>query len=101
MINMFVRYAHLLSSRIHGNTGQGGDWGSSIVRYMALNHAKAVQAIHINMFLALPPDSNKSPEKHRRYVSNDFSEQEIKNLERTKWFATFEARILFFESKLT
>ncbi|CAJ0538584.1 Ff.00g066250.m01.CDS01 [Fusarium sp. VM40] len=67
---------------------QGGDWGSSIVRYMALNHPDAVQAIHINMFLALPPDSKKAPEKFARYQKNDYSNREVKNLERTSWFAT-------------
>ncbi|KAH7196527.1 Alpha/Beta hydrolase protein [Fusarium flagelliforme] len=69
---------------------QGGDWGSTIVRYMALNHRDAVQAIHINMFLALPPDEEKSPEKFARYQKNEFSEQELKNLERTNWFANNE-----------
>ncbi|KAH6695604.1 Alpha/Beta hydrolase protein [Plectosphaerella plurivora] len=71
---------------------QGGDWGSSVVRYMALNDpkAEAVQAIHINMFLALPPSQDKAPEKFARYQNNDYSEQELKNLERTKWFATDE-----------
>ncbi|KAJ4137296.1 hypothetical protein NW768_002879 [Fusarium equiseti] len=61
---------------------QGGDWGSTIVRYMALNHPDAVQAIHINMFLALPPDEKKSPEKFARYQKNDYSERELKNLKR-------------------
>ncbi|CAH0021518.1 unnamed protein product [Clonostachys rhizophaga] len=69
---------------------QGGDWGSSIVRYMALDHPEAVIAIHINMFLALPPNAKKSPEKFARYQKNDYSEQELKNLDRTNWFATAE-----------
>lgn len=69
---------------------QGGDWGSSVVRYMALNHPDAVQAIHINMFLALPPNREKSPEKFQRYQNNDYSAQEKQNLERTHWFATKE-----------
>ncbi|KAJ6071482.1 hypothetical protein N7499_009496 [Penicillium canescens] len=69
---------------------QGGDWGSSIVRYMALNHADAVLAIHINMFLALPPDAKKSLNKFLRFARGLYSEQEQKNLERTKWFATME-----------
>ncbi|OJI97565.1 hypothetical protein ASPVEDRAFT_59247 [Aspergillus versicolor CBS 583.65] len=69
---------------------QGGDWGSSIVRYMALNHPDAVRAIHINMFLAVPPDEKLSPEKYARYIQNDYSEQELRNLDRTRWFATEE-----------
>ncbi|RDW93094.1 epoxide hydrolase family protein [Aspergillus mulundensis] len=63
---------------------QGGDWGSSIVRYMALNFPESVQAIHINMFLALPPDHLKEKPK------SEYSEQEQKNMERTEWFATNE-----------
>ncbi|KAF6785184.1 epoxide hydrolase, partial [Colletotrichum sojae] len=69
---------------------QGGDWGSSIVRYLALNYPDAVQAIHINMFLALPPKADKAPEKHQRFLKNDYSAQELKNLDRTNWFATAE-----------
>ncbi|KAM0327404.1 hypothetical protein ACHAQA_005690 [Verticillium albo-atrum] len=69
---------------------QGGDWGSSVVRYMALNHPDAVQAIHINMFLALPPVQEKSPEKFARHKNNAYSEQELKNLDRTHWFAADE-----------
>ena len=69
---------------------KGGDWGSSIVRCMALNHADAVLAIHINMFLALPPDAMKAPEKFYRFQGGQYSEQEKKNLERTEWFATVE-----------
>ncbi|GLB08826.1 hypothetical protein AtubIFM57258_004735 [Aspergillus tubingensis] len=42
---------------------QGGDWGSSIVRYMALGH----------------------PEM--RYQRMDYDTQELENLERTRWFA--------------
>lgn len=57
---------------------------------MALNYPEVVTAIHINMFLALPPNQNKSPEKYERFVKNEYSAQEIKNLERTHWFATEE-----------
>jgi hypothetical protein len=57
---------------------------------MALNHSDSVIAIHINMFLALPPDATKSPEKFARYKSNEYSEEELRNLDRTHWFATEE-----------
>ncbi|KAH7120258.1 Alpha/Beta hydrolase protein [Dactylonectria estremocensis] len=69
---------------------QGGDWGSSVVRYMALNHPEPVLAIHINMFLALPPNPEKSKESFERYKGNSYSDQELKNLDRTHWFATDE-----------
>ncbi|OJJ95813.1 hypothetical protein ASPACDRAFT_64282 [Aspergillus aculeatus ATCC 16872] len=59
---------------------------------MALNHSDAVRAIHINMLLALPPDEHKSPEKYARYRRNEYSEQGIRNLERTHWFATEETK---------
>ncbi|GKZ22830.1 hypothetical protein AbraCBS73388_009010 [Aspergillus brasiliensis] len=70
---------------------QGGDWGSSIVRYMALGHPDKVLGIHINMFLALPPSPESSVEKFQRYQNMDYSTQELKNLEeRTRWFANNE-----------
>lgn len=60
---------------------------------MALNHSDSVIAIHINMFLALPPDAKKAPEKFARYAANQYSNQELKNLERTHWFATEEVGV--------
>ncbi|KAH6638492.1 Alpha/Beta hydrolase protein [Boeremia exigua] len=80
----------LLMKELNYEQYVGGDWGSSVVRYMALDHPESVLAIHINMFLALPPVEKKAPEKYARYVANDYSIQEIRNLERTHWFATDE-----------
>lgn len=57
---------------------------------MAYNHPDAVIAIHINMLLALPPDQEKAPEKYEKYQKNDYSEQELKNLDRTNWFSEGE-----------
>jgi hypothetical protein len=59
---------------------------------MALNHPNEVLAIHMNMFLALPPNAAKSPEKFLRFEHGQYSDQEKKNLERTEWFATAEVR---------
>ncbi|KAH6706704.1 hypothetical protein VD0002_g1286 [Verticillium dahliae] len=69
---------------------QGGDWGSIITRFMALKYPKAVRAIHINMLLALPPDPKKSPQKYARYQKKDYDERDLKNMERTNWFAAHE-----------
>ncbi|GKZ30163.1 hypothetical protein AbraIFM66950_008022 [Aspergillus brasiliensis] len=69
---------------------QGGDWGSSIVRYIALGHPDKVLGIHINMFLALPPSPESSVEKFQRYQNMDYSTQELKNLKRIRWFANNE-----------
>jgi len=44
------------------------------------------------MFLAVPPSETKSPVKYKRYLDNDYSARELKNLERTRWFATEEVR---------
>lgn len=60
---------------------------------MALDHPEVVKAIHINMFLALPPNKKSSAEKIQRYERNDYSVWEKKNLERTHWFATEEVQI--------
>lgn len=62
---------------------------------MALNHPEAVVAIHLNMFLALPPMDTHDSEKLARYEANSYSEQELRNLERTHWFATVEVGISF------
>lgn len=67
---------------------------------MALDHPEAVIAIHINMFLALPPNAEKAPEKFARYQENDYSEQELKNLDRTNWFATAEVSLKRFSGPL-
>ncbi|KAL4991696.1 Alpha/Beta hydrolase protein [Aspergillus falconensis] len=53
--------SHIFSTNAHQlRSLSGGDWGSSIVRYKALNYPEAVQGIHINMFLALSPNHFKN-----------------------------------------
>ncbi|KAG2420061.1 hypothetical protein HFD88_004859 [Aspergillus terreus] len=69
---------------------QGGDWGSSIVRYMALGYPNVVLGIHINMFLAVPPGPESSVEKFQRYQNMAYEPQELRNLDRTSWFAREE-----------
>ncbi|MFC3172712.1 epoxide hydrolase family protein [Novosphingobium bradum] len=39
---------------------QGGDWGSSVTRYLARDHADVVGAIHLNM-LPLSPEAEPTP----------------------------------------
>jgi epoxide hydrolase len=40
---------------------QGGDWGSSISRFVALNDANHVAGLHLNFCLAGPPPGAKDP----------------------------------------
>jgi epoxide hydrolase len=40
---------------------QGGDWGSSISRFVALNNASHVAGLHLNFCLAGPPAGAKDP----------------------------------------
>jgi pimeloyl-ACP methyl ester carboxylesterase len=40
---------------------QGGDWGSSVTRFLGFNHADVVGAIHLNMLTA-PPIANPTAE---------------------------------------
>ncbi|RBQ82610.1 hypothetical protein VDGD_00778 [Verticillium dahliae] len=42
------------------------------------------------MLLALPPDPKKSPQKYARYQKKDYDERDLKNMERTNWFAAHE-----------
>lgn len=41
---------------------QGGDWGSLITTHLGAEHADVVRAIHLNMFLPLPPTSSADTE---------------------------------------
>jgi len=41
---------------------QGGDWGSMVTTYLGADHAGAVQAIHLNMVIAFPPDPSNPVE---------------------------------------
>ena len=40
---------------------QGGDWGSSISRFAAINDASHVAGLHLNFCLAGPPPGAKDP----------------------------------------
>ena len=40
---------------------QGGDWGSSISRFAAINDASHVAGLHLNFCLAGPPRGAKDP----------------------------------------
>jgi hypothetical protein len=58
-----------------------------------LGYADAVLGIHINMFLALPPSPERSMETFQRYKNMAYTTEELKNLERTRWFAHDEVRV--------
>jgi hypothetical protein len=59
---------------------------------MALGYPNVVLGIHINMFLALPPGPESSLEKFQRYQRMAYEPEELKNLDRTSWFARKEVR---------
>ncbi|RPA86995.1 alpha/beta-hydrolase [Ascobolus immersus RN42] len=42
---------------------QGGDWGYSVVRLLALHHSDSVAGIHVNNFIVFPPTLMKHPLK--------------------------------------
>jgi pimeloyl-ACP methyl ester carboxylesterase len=57
---------------------QGGDWGSMVTTYLGLKHADVVQAIHLNMVIAFPPDSSNP--------ADGLNDQEIADLVEAQQF---------------
>src|SRR6266705_3486225 len=40
---------------------QGGDWGSALSRFVALDHASHLARLHLNICLAAPPAGDTDP----------------------------------------
>ncbi|KAH8660485.1 epoxide hydrolase domain-containing protein [Xylariales sp. PMI_506] len=77
---------------------QGGDWGSIIIRKIAIEHPDHCRAIHLNMLCAAPPSVFKGPLVIGRLIAAyltggkvAMTEYESKMFERMKWWMDFEA----------
>lgn len=71
--------------------GQGGDWGSMILRSMAQSYPSSCRGIHINMIMALPPKLLQNPLTLLWLVLRWFTSQEKKQLSRLQWWMTKES----------
>jgi hypothetical protein len=66
--------------------GQGGDWGSLILRGIALSYPNSCRGIHINMVVSLPPKPLQNPLTLLWLVIRWLSPQEKHQLGRLQWF---------------
>ncbi|KAF9568038.1 epoxide hydrolase domain-containing protein [Agrocybe pediades] len=71
--------------------GQGGDWGSFILRSIALAHPESCVGIHLNMIMALPPSPLKNPVTLLWLVLRWFTPEEKKRLGRMQWWMSDES----------
>jgi len=71
--------------------GQGGDWGSIILRAMALTYPGACIGIHVNFPIPLPPTLTKNPITLLWLVLRWFTPEEKKRLERLQWWMKHES----------
>jgi len=63
---------------------QGGDWGSRISRYLAINHAEQVTGLHLNFCQASPPPGSKQAAP----ATDDLTPTELKRLAASRAFAS-------------
>ncbi|GLB37605.1 putative epoxide hydrolase N terminus [Lyophyllum shimeji] len=66
--------------------GQGGDWGSFILRSMAISFPEACVGIHLNYIFAIPPSPVKNPLALLRLVVRWFTADEKTRLARIQWW---------------
>ncbi|KAJ4489994.1 epoxide hydrolase domain-containing protein [Lentinula aciculospora] len=71
--------------------GQGGDWGSFILRSVALQHPSSLIGLHINFPLTLPPKPLANPITLFWLAMRYFSSEESKRLKRMQWFYETES----------
>ncbi|KAJ3869545.1 epoxide hydrolase domain-containing protein [Lentinula novae-zelandiae] len=71
--------------------GQGGDWGSFILRSVALQHPSSLVGLHINFPVTLPPKPLANPTTLFWLAIRYFSPEESKRLKRMQWFLKNES----------
>ncbi|KAG5648601.1 hypothetical protein DXG03_003212 [Asterophora parasitica] len=72
-------------------TGQGGDWGSFILRALAANFPKSCVGIHLNFVPDLPPSPIKSPLTILWLVLGWVTPDEKARLGRMQWWMSRES----------
>lgn len=71
--------------------GQGGDWGSFILRSMAISFPDACAGIHLNFVLAIPPSPLKNPLTLLWLALRWFTPEEKTKLARMQWWMKDES----------
>ncbi|KIK68327.1 hypothetical protein GYMLUDRAFT_712998 [Collybiopsis luxurians FD-317 M1] len=70
--------------------GQGGDWGSFILRSVALQYPESLVGLHINLPVTLPPKPWRNPVTLFWLATRQFSPEEKKRLARMQFFMKTE-----------
>lgn len=68
--------------------GQAGDWGSFVLRSLAIQFPSSFAGLHINFPIALPPSPLKHPLALFYLAIGWLTPSEKKQLERMQWFMT-------------
>lgn len=71
--------------------GQGGDWGSMILRMTAKLHPEAMVGLHLNMLVCKPPSVWKKPLTMFSLALGWMSEKEKEKLKKGMWWMTEES----------
>lgn len=81
-------YHQLMSDVLGYKTyvGQGGDWGSLILRGLAKEHPEACAGILLNMMVSSPPSPLQSPLKLAYLMLGWMTEEEKKRLGKLQWW---------------
>ncbi|KAJ3981601.1 epoxide hydrolase domain-containing protein [Lentinula detonsa] len=71
--------------------GQGGDWGSFILRSIALQHPSSLVGLHLNFPPTLPPKLTTNPTTLFWLAIRYFTPEESKRFKRMQWFLRTES----------
>lgn len=80
---------HKLMSEVLGYkkyVGQGGDWGSIILRVLALQRPESLVGLHLNMLVCKPPSVWKKPVALFSLASGWYTQAEKEKMERAMWW---------------
>lgn len=80
----------MLSLGYNTYVGQGGDWGSFILRSIALQYPSHLIGLHINFVVTLPPSPLRNPITLFWLATRQFTPSEKKHLGRLQWFLKTE-----------
>ncbi|KAJ8076630.1 hypothetical protein AAF712_000269 [Marasmius tenuissimus] len=86
-----VYHKLMLALGYHHYLGQGGDWGSFVVRSMAIQFPDACIGIHLNFIVCLPPSPLWNPLTLLWLIIRWFTPDQKERLKRMQWWMKKES----------
>ncbi|KAF9268480.1 epoxide hydrolase domain-containing protein [Marasmius fiardii PR-910] len=86
-----VYHKLMLTLGYHHYLGQGGDWGSFVLRSMALQFPDACIGIHLNFIVCLPPSPLRNPVTLLWLILRWFTPDQKERLKRMQWWMKQES----------